>query len=159
MKLYLMRHGEAVSDHVDPERPLSDRGKAQTVSVAAYLRKNGSKLQEVWHSNKLRAKETAEGLVRTMGLSLACQERPGLTPDDPAGPVADILQEYAIKHPRGALILVSHLPFLPNLVEILLSGKTKPSRIRFAEAGALCLNYGTDDAWSLDWVIEPEEVR
>ncbi|MDP3921023.1 MAG: phosphohistidine phosphatase SixA [Candidatus Omnitrophota bacterium] len=159
MKLYLMRHGEAVSDHVDPQRPLSERGRAQTASVAAYLRQTGIKLQEVWHSTELRAKETAEGLVRVMELPLSCQEKKGLAPNDPAGPVADLLQEYAIHHPDGSIMLVSHLPFLPNLVEILLSTETQRGSVRFGEAGTLCLGCGADDTWSLDWAIEPEEVR
>ena len=42
MKLYLVRHGEAVSRSQDPERPLSQRGRSDVEGVATRLAKAGA---------------------------------------------------------------------------------------------------------------------
>ena len=60
MKLYLVRHGEALSEHVARERPLSDKGKRDAAAMAAFLGRAGIRVAEVQHSGKARARETAE---------------------------------------------------------------------------------------------------
>ena len=37
MYLYLVQHGAAVSKEIDPERPLSQEGRAEVRKVASYL--------------------------------------------------------------------------------------------------------------------------
>ena len=38
MKLYLVRHGEAYPETVDPSRPLTDKGKSETQKIANCLK-------------------------------------------------------------------------------------------------------------------------
>ncbi len=82
MLVYLVRHGEAVPDNVDPARPLSEKGRAEVEETAKQLLADGAKVDEIWHSGKLRAKQTAEIIARVLGVEKVL-EKPGLKPDDP----------------------------------------------------------------------------
>ena len=46
MDLFLMQHGAAVSDDVDPARPLSEGGRAEVIRVLARARAAGSTFSE-----------------------------------------------------------------------------------------------------------------
>ena len=60
MKLYLVQHGEACAEDVDPERPLTAQGRADVERLAAFLQQAGIQVGRVIHSGKLRAEQTAE---------------------------------------------------------------------------------------------------
>lgn len=64
MLLLLAHHGEAVGPEVDPRRPLSERGRAAVERLAHSAALRGVKPGVVWHSGKLRAKQTAEAYWR-----------------------------------------------------------------------------------------------
>jgi phosphohistidine phosphatase len=66
MLIYLVRHGNAVPEQTDPACPLSEIGRAEVEATAKELLAEGAKIDEVWHSGKLRAKQTAEILAKTM---------------------------------------------------------------------------------------------
>lgn len=64
MFLYLVHHGDAVGPEVDPRRPLSAAGRAEVERIAAQAAGLGARPAVVWHSGKLRAKQTAEAFWR-----------------------------------------------------------------------------------------------
>ena len=64
MNLYLVHHGEAVGPEVDPRRPLSAAGREAVVKLAAAAAARGARPEIVWHSGKLRARQTAEEFWR-----------------------------------------------------------------------------------------------
>ena len=57
--LYLVQHGEAVAESVDPNRPLSGPGRVTVEQVAAWAAWQGVKVDQIRHSGKLRAEQTA----------------------------------------------------------------------------------------------------
>ena len=63
MRLYLVQHGEALPKQVDPERPLSERGRSDVARVADFLKGAGIRVTRVAHSGKTRARQTAELLA------------------------------------------------------------------------------------------------
>jgi phosphohistidine phosphatase len=67
MDLYLMQHGQATSDAENPERPLTDAGRAALQRVAARARAAGVRVGHCVHSGKLRAEQTARLLVSEIG--------------------------------------------------------------------------------------------
>ena len=60
MYLYLVHHGDAVAPEVDPGRPLSTQGLEAANRLAAEAVARAAKPAVVWHSGKLRARQTAE---------------------------------------------------------------------------------------------------
>ncbi|MES9849230.1 MAG: histidine phosphatase family protein, partial [Candidatus Thiodiazotropha sp.] len=63
MKLYLVQHGEACKKEVDPDRPLTDRGREDIDRLATFLKQAGIRPDRVVHSGKLRAMQTAGRLT------------------------------------------------------------------------------------------------
>jgi phosphohistidine phosphatase len=116
MLLYLVRHGEAVAEEIDPARPLTEKGRAEVEATAKELKAEGARIDEIWHSTKLRAKQTAEIIARVLGVSKVI-EKDGLKPSDPVAPIAEPLRQ------SGKTILIAgHLPFLPKLASLLKTG-------------------------------------
>src|SRR5688500_9788627 len=63
MRLYLVQHGEAVPEQVDPQRPLSEAGRRDVQAMARLLAGAGIRPTRIVHSGKRRAQETAELLA------------------------------------------------------------------------------------------------
>ena len=63
MKILLAQHGDSLPEHVDPERPLSDRGRDDVMGMARLLGASGVRVRRICHSGKLRACQTAELLA------------------------------------------------------------------------------------------------
>jgi phosphohistidine phosphatase len=118
MRLYLVHHGDAVGPDVDPMRPLSERGRADVGSLASRAAAHGVKPEVIWHSGKLRARQTAE-LFRQACQPLAeCTAARGLQPDDPPHWAVDLLIEET-----RSVMLVGHMPHLPRLLRLLVAGR------------------------------------
>jgi hypothetical protein len=66
MRLYLVQHGDALPEQVDPERPLSAKGRRDVEAVARVLASAGARAVRVAHSGKLRAQQTAEVLTAAL---------------------------------------------------------------------------------------------
>ena len=83
MKLYLVRHGNALAPDQDPESPLSEKGIRETKKMATVLAHFNLELGAVWHSTKQRARQTAE--ILHVGTPI---EKEGLKPNDPVEPIS-----------------------------------------------------------------------
>jgi phosphohistidine phosphatase len=152
MEVYLVQHGEAKPEEEDPERPLTDRGRAEVESVARYAAGLGIDVDRILHSGKLRARQTAEVFAQHMNPVEGASERQGLSPkDDPRE--ARQLVEGAEK----PLMLVGHLPHLSRLSALLVSGDPEKEVVRFRMAGIVCLGK-TDTGWAVNWAVIPEIV-
>src|SRR4051794_10374733 len=64
VRLYLVHHGDAVGPEIDPQRPLSTVGRASVDFLATKAAAHGVRPEVIWHSGKLRAKQTAEAFWR-----------------------------------------------------------------------------------------------
>ncbi len=149
MRLYLMRHGEAVSEKVDPDKSLSVQGAEHVEKIAAYLAGQGLRVSTVWHSGKKRAEQTARIIGRAINPGGGIVFHEGIQPLDPAAPVARELNGC-----KENVFIASHLPFLNNLAAVLLIGVDKS----FLDFGAACLVSLEKDngVWRLRWMIRPE---
>src|SRR5207244_6249000 len=108
MVLLLVHHGDAVGPEVDSRRPLSAEGSAGVERVAAQAAARGAKPDVVWHSGKLRAKQTAEAVWRACNALAELSATRDLQPDDPPQWIRDRL--------RGEtrdIAIVGHFPHLP----------------------------------------------
>jgi len=69
--IWLLRHGDAADGSPDAERPLTEKGRAQSRAAGAALRALGVELDACLTSPKVRALDTAR---------LACEELNGVEP-------------------------------------------------------------------------------
>lgn len=149
MYLYLIRHGDAVSEKVNPERPLSEKGMLDVSEVAAFMACADIKVDEIWHSTKLRAKTTAKVIAEAIGHKNLV-EREGLNPNDPVDTIA---QEANSLHEN--IIIVGHLPFLDLLASQLLVNNQELHVVNFKTGGVLCLEKW-EEGWHIAWMMNPD---
>ena len=151
MNLFLVHHGHAVGPDVDPRRPLSPEGRERVVRAAAEAARRGARPAVVWHSGKLRARQTAEEFWRTCNALGEVAASRDLQPDDPPEWLRDRLRD----EPRDVMI-AGHFPHLPRLMTLLLSGRDD-SAAPFPVHGVVALT--TEDGgqtWREMWRIEAE---
>jgi len=115
--LYIVRHGEAKHPNEDPNRGLTDQGRLEVERHAQILLEKKTVVSEVWHSTKLRAKETAEVIHNVAIPNARLEEKLGLSPNDP---VENFEQD--ILSSNGNVMIVGHLPFVSYLVSYLVYG-------------------------------------
>lgn len=152
MELYLVQHGEAKPGDEDPARPLTEAGAAVVERMAVFAARSGVKVDEVRHSGKLRAMQTAEILAETLDPAGGVQAVLGLNPQDDVATMADGLHRE-----DGRLMLVGHLPFLSRLAGLLVAGDPEAEVVRFRNAGVVRLTRH-DETWTVEWVVPPEFV-
>jgi phosphohistidine phosphatase len=148
LKLYLVHHGDAVGPDVDPRRPLSEHGRAEVARLAAEAAARGAHPAVVWHSGKLRARQTAETFWRACNALASFSATRDLQPEDPPEWIRDRL--------RGEtrdILIAGHYPHLPGLLAILTEGGQAWST--FPQHGVVALT--TEDegkTWKELWRIE-----
>lgn len=153
MRLYLVQHGEAASDEVNPKRPLTDKGRADAAKVAEFLAEHGVCAQAVWHSTKLRARETAGIMAQSLHPEGGTQEREGFAPKDPVRDVGALIEAGG-----QDLMIVGHLPFLSKLASLLIAGDESSAVVGFRQGGVVCLER-EDGNWTVAWMVTPELLR
>lgn len=152
MKVYLVRHGEALSPEINPEKPLSPQGRGEIERIAKFLARKSFPLFTILHSQKLRAKETAEILGEHLEPELALEEHFHLGPNDEIEP---ILQR--IEAEERPMMVVGHLPFLEKLLAQLIVADEHPHLVEFRQGTTVCLEK-TDGGWTIDWVVGLDQV-
>ena len=145
MTLFLVHHGQAVGPELDPQRPLSAVGRATVDRAATQASVRGARPAVVWHSGKLRAKQTAEAYWRACNALAEFSATRDLQPDDPPDWIRDRLRI----EPRDILI-AGHFPHLPRLLTLLLGDQSDG----FPQHGAVALTTDDDgETWKEIWRI------
>ena len=152
MKLYLMRHGEALSSHIDPERGLSDNGKLNIQMIAAHLKKSGVSFDQIFHSKKKRARETAEIMSATLSPNIELKVHDNIKPEDDPSSILREINDW-----DEDTLIASHLPFVPSLISLLTGQDAYLTAITFETGTVICLekNNGT---WVISWATAPSEI-
>ncbi|MCD4716608.1 MAG: histidine phosphatase family protein, partial [Desulfobacterales bacterium] len=92
MNVYLVQHGKPVSKEENPDKPLSNQGKEDVERVAAFLMKAGIKVDDIFHSGKTRARETAEIMISKLTPGKEPVEKNGLAPLDDVKEIAEEIE-------------------------------------------------------------------
>ena len=156
MYLYLVQHGEAMSEAEDPERPLTERGRNEVSRVARFLEQQRVQPNVVRHSGKRRAEQTAAILADALAPTIPAVAVPGLSPNDPVEAIAAALDDES-----AAVMLVGHMPFMARLAGYLLTGDANRHVVRFRMGGVVCLaredsGSGASRQWVVAWMVTPE---
>ena len=151
--LFLVRHGKAMSESQDSLRPLSPQGVKELEKLAKYLSTQNIQIDEILHSNKLRARQTAEILSKYIGPSRGLREAGGLSPMDDPQPW---INELTVS--KDKLMLVGHLPFISRLASLLLTRRMNSSCIVFYPGTVAAFRNSGGD-WAVEWVIPTSFTR
>lgn len=146
MRLYLVHHADAVGPGVDTRRPLSDLGHAQAAQLAERAAAAGCAPAVIWHSGKLRARQTAEAFYRRCNPFAEFRMVGGLLPDDSTAKIRDLL----IGESRD-LLLAGHMPNIRQLFRDLV-----PAAGEFPLHGMVVLETADEGrTWTETWRLSP----
>ena len=145
MRLVLVHHAAAVGPDVDPQRPLSMVGRFDVERLAAAAAARGVRPAVIWHSGKLRSRQTAEAFWRACNPFAELKAVRGLQPSDGPWLFRDVLAEE-----DRDLLAVGHMPSLPRIFGLLTTGSGDGDP-RFPLHGAIALTRATGPLWVEEW--------
>jgi phosphohistidine phosphatase len=156
MKLYLLRHGPAVSrqewDKADSERPLTEHGIKVTNKVAQHICDLDLGLDALLTSPYARARDTARIVAKECGIKALLAEEPGLEPDRfTAAELRRILDE----HPDAEnVMVVGHEPSMSTVASDVIGGGS----LRLKKSGLIRIDISNRESLrgELSWLIPPK---
>lgn len=160
LSLYIMRHGEAEHHaETDQARQLTAFGKKQAIVAAGHLAADSSSDYRMVVSPYIRAQQTAKEVAKQLVVQPPIVLMESITPDvNPMNAVKEI-DQFLEKNETERLIVVSHLPMVSRLINLLVWGENGQqvamgtaylAKIRFDVFG---IGLG-----ELCWVKPPEMV-
>lgn len=152
MKVYLVRHGNAIAGDDDVVRPLSREGVEEVTRVARFLKEYSCDVENIYHSIRVRARQTAEIIHEKLKVKKPLIEKQGLSPNDRIEKTADFLE-----HQKEDVMLVGHMPFMGSLLSLLVSGETNRNLVAFPTGGVAILEK-KHGAWLIASVINPDNL-
>jgi phosphohistidine phosphatase len=150
--IYLIQHAKAKEENEDPERPLSEKGVRSIRKMGLHLYGDNVRVDQILHSGKLRAKQTAEIIAKclTPVNYKTISETDGLSPRSSPG-----IWDDRLKYLTNDLMLVGHMPHLGKLAALLLCGEAGKDIISFTPGCVVCLERRERGNWTLKWMLTP----
>lgn len=162
MKLYILRHGDAVEPSdtkvKDAERPLTPKGIQRTKQLGETLEQMEVSLDAILSSPLVRARETAEIIARELKFGGKVELMDSLTP---SGSIENLVRELTMLRPSPKnVLLVGHEPYLSGFISLLCAGgpglgleMKKGALCRLEVAAPVCGKCAT-----LEWLLPPRVV-
>jgi phosphohistidine phosphatase len=119
--------------------------------MARFLKPLRLRLGAIWHSDRVRAIQTA-GLLSPAVVVKKRVELKDIGPDDRIGPLHRRLRKV-----RGDLMIVGHLPFLDKLLARLIAGSSAATLVNFTTSSIVALADDEGD-WRIQWMMSPEAL-
>lgn len=152
MRLYIARHGQAVSKAEHPDRPLSEEGSTEVNRMASFLARAGMRTSRIIHSGKVRAAQTGSIYANVIGGRCLIEEVPGLKPNDDPRQIADMMNASHVD-----TLIAGHLPHLGRLISLLVTEDDDGAMISLSTGTVVCLERSQiGDRWYMAWMIDPE---
>lgn len=154
MKLYFLRHADALEGANDEIRPISDRGMKQSRTLARFLMQAGIRFDAAWSSPLVRAQQTAEIILENCNDSASrrLQITDCLLDDASQKDFNDWLR----KLPESRhILLVGHAPTLAERVRRLL-GISLSEALELPKAGLACLATEDRRTATLKFLLTPK---
>lgn len=151
MKLYLVRHGNAMSGANDIARPLSSEGIAEVQQVAKLLKVQDCHVDIVYHSIRLRARQTAEIFHDQLQVKKTLVERPDLSPNDSVENIVDFIDQQ-----KTDVMIVGHQPFMGSLISLLVSGEEHCNLVALPTGAVVILERKQNGPWLIAAMIDPK---
>lgn len=117
--------------------------------LAQKAAERGAKPDVIWHSGKVRARQTAEAFWKRCNPLAAFSAARGLQPTDPTNWIVDSLAG-ATEH----VLLAGHFPHLPRLLARLTTGNPEADPVDFPLNGIVALEE-VGGKWVERWRLKP----
>ncbi len=150
MKLYLVRHGQALDESQDALRHLTEKGSLDAQKTAEFLKKAQIKIDAIFSSKKARSIQTAEIIAAELLPAGKVEQIDGISPNDSAEAFLESI-EFNAKD----IMIVGHLPFLAYLTSLLLSSDELRVKIFYSTCSVVCLEQTGRQAWQLAFAVNP----
>ena len=151
MRLYIVQHGDSVPKEVDPDRHLSDQGRADIQRLTEWLSSHNVQIGQILHSGKTRAQETAEILRPLLKSPSQIYERAGLAPND--SPEAFLHQ---VRDTKKDTLVSGHMPFVARTVSQALTGAPDRQLVEFVPGSVAGIERSDGASWRLFMFARPE---
>ena len=153
MRLYLVQHGDAVPKDIDPDRPLSNQGRADIQRLAERLSDQHVRLAQILHSGKTRARETAEILRPLLDFPSHVYQSEGLAPND--SPETFLHQ---LRNQEKDTLIAGHMPFVARAVSQALAGAPDRQLVDFLPGSVAGIQRTDGASWQLFMFVRPESL-
>lgn len=151
MPIYLVQHGKSFTKEENPDRPLTEEGGAIVSRIAGIAAAHHLKVDEIRHSGKTRARQTAEILAEFLKPAKGIQSCGGMDPLD------DVVAFSSSLPAEDRVLWVGHLPFLERLASCLITGDPEHAVLQFQNAGIVALERRPETGkWIVLWTLMPE---
>lgn len=148
MAIYLVQHGKCLSKTDDPEKGLSEAGFEETHRLAPVAGGYRIPVQQIYHSGKKRAVQTAQIYQAALALEQPMEKLAGI------GPMDDVRAFARSLDPGCGWMVVGHMPFMQRLVSYLTTGNETTLVYLFQNSGIVCLDAQKISDQSWDWYIK-----
>jgi len=153
MQLYIMRHGQAATPDGAMESELTRAGRLAIEQLAVRfsqsLSQQGLSLSTIFHSGKKRAEQTANIMAKSIIANTGCSILAGMRPNDDPQNIIE-----TINHWQAPTLIVSHLPFIPRLGEIL-AGSNAEVRTIDILPGTIITLQPSNHHWQIVSIMSP----
>jgi phosphohistidine phosphatase len=153
MRLYFLRHAEALDDPDDAIRPLSSHGKEQSREIGRFLKNAGVEFDAAYTSPLVRAVQTAEIVLDACGAA-RLEKADALLNETAAVRFQHWLRDLP---ERKRVLLVGHAPSMADRVRGLLS-IANPAALSLPKAGLICVDTDDRRTGALKFLITPKAL-
>ncbi len=151
MKIYFLRHGDALEGADDASRPLSPHGRKEAIEVGRFLKRAAIEFDAAYSSPLVRAKETAEIVLDLCG-STKLELTAALLNETSEEKFNEWLKEIPdAKH----VCLVGHAPSLAERARQLL-GITAADALKLPKGALACLETENRRTAALKFLVTPK---
>lgn len=156
MKLYFLRHADALDGDDDAARPLSPHGRDQSAAIARFLSKAGVKFSAAFASPLVRAHQTGEIVLRTMGVAGDVKLQ---TARELLNEISDAQwQRWLTSLPESKhVLLVGHAPSLADRVRAFLR-VTDANALNLAKGALACVETDDRRSGQLKYLVTPRSL-
>ena len=118
--------------------------------MAEFLARAGIEVERVIDSGKLRAAQTADLLAAAVAPLVELETSDRINPNDDPG-------AFDWEQATGGqdTLVVGHLPFMAQLVSLLVGEDPDRSLTAYQPGSVVCLERNSDGHWQINWMIRP----
>lgn len=154
MRLYFLRHVDALDGADDDLRPLSEKGERQCEILGRFLRANEVRLDRAYCSPLVRARDTVSHVLEAASLEDVPTEIVTALRNE-TSPVE--FRKWLLKIPSEDILLVGHMPTLAERAAELLGLRSE--LFSLPKGGLVVMETEDRKVASLEYFVSPKILK